>query len=136
MAHEHIIFMMLADGAAQARDLQGITRYAPRLEDLAERDEHRPYLAIAKRSLGVAQRLEGELEAAGASLEGALEIFNDLESTWQAGRTLYELGELELAKGSEVAAQDYFSQALERFEGLKAKPNIEQTREKMKVLAK
>jgi hypothetical protein len=50
MAHKHIIFMMLTDSPAQLRDRVTLGFYAAKLEELALRDDHCPYLAVAHRA--------------------------------------------------------------------------------------
>ncbi len=124
MAHEHIVYMMLVDSATIVRDESTILKYAPLLEELARRDDHHPYLAIAQRGRGVANRLAGEFEDAEAHLKEAVELFSELDTRWQIGRTLYELGELELARSNTDLARDYFMEALEKFESLKAATDI------------
>jgi hypothetical protein len=121
--------MTLADTAAQQNDLAAIRQYAPRLEELAARDEHKLYLAIAHRAWGVAHRLDGEHAAAEARLNQALELFEELETRWQIGRTLVEMGELELARSNPTAGRDYLSRALAAFEGLQAVPDMARARE-------
>jgi hypothetical protein len=74
MAHDHEIYMTLADTAVELRDAEALAKYAPALEELASRDHHRLYLAIAGRALGVRQRLAGEYGAAEARLKEALEL--------------------------------------------------------------
>jgi hypothetical protein len=122
MAHEHIVYMMLADGAALARDPEGLERYNPKLMELAKRDHHRPYLAIAQRAAGVAKWLAGEKDKARSELHGALNQFLEINMHWQAGRTLHDLGQLELEAGAQEDACDYFRRALEVFEQMGAKP--------------
>ena len=41
MAHMHIVYMMLVDTAAKARDAETIRKYAPLLEELAKRDQRK-----------------------------------------------------------------------------------------------
>ena len=60
MAHDHDIYMTLADTAVELRDADALRKYARPLETLAGRDNHRLYLAIAHRALGVEHRLAGE----------------------------------------------------------------------------
>ena len=127
MAHEHIVYMMLADSAARVGDEAAIREYAPTLEELAIRDNHQPYLAIALRAWGIAHRLAGEHAEAEARLEKALELFNDLKFQWQYGRTLFELGQLANAKSDADTARDYFSQALAAFKEMGAEPDITRT---------
>lgn len=124
MAHEHIVYMMLVDAAAQVEDEATIRKFAPRLEELALRDDHQPYLAVAHRAWGIAHRLAGEYQEAGERLNKALHIFESLETRWQIGRTLFELGELSLAQTDGEAAYGYFTRAQEHFEDLGAKPDL------------
>jgi tetratricopeptide (TPR) repeat protein len=133
MAHDHEIYMTLADIAVEMRDADALRKYAPNLETLAERDNHKLYLAIAHRALGVAHRLSGENTAAENRLKQALELFTRLGTRWQIGRTLFELGELNLNR-SNTKAREYYSQALGSFEEVHAMPNAERTREVLNSL--
>jgi len=135
MAHEHDTFAMLADTAMQQRDAAALRQYAPRLEELAARDGHKLYLAIAQRAWGVTHRLVGEHAAAEARLNQALELFEELDTRWEIGRTLAEMGELALSRSNTEAARDYFSQALAAFEALQAVPDMERTREALEALS-
>lgn len=128
MAHDHHMYMLLADTAAQLHDADALHQYTPRLEELAIRDGHQLYLAIAQRSWGVAHRLAGEHDEAVTRLTNALGLFRRLGTRWQTGRTLFELGELGLERGEKDNAQNYFFLALEAFEAMKSKPDIERTR--------
>ena len=128
MAHEHIVYMMLVDSAALAGDENAIRKYTPLLQALAERDDHRPYLAIAQRAWGIAHRIAGEFDEAEERLKAALEIFSELDTRWQIGRTLLEMGELELARSNSALAKDYFTQALVAFVSVKASPGIIRTK--------
>ncbi|HJR78999.1 MAG TPA: hypothetical protein VJ821_02930 [Anaerolineales bacterium] len=127
MAHDHEIYMTLADIAAEMLDSDALRNYALPLEKLAERDNHRLYLAIAYRALGVAHRLAGEQAEAEDRLKQALNLFTKLGARWQIGRTLFELGELNLNR-SNTKAREYYSQALDSFEEMRAMPNAERTR--------
>jgi tetratricopeptide (TPR) repeat protein len=127
MAHDHEIYMVLADTAAELRDLDALRKYAPQIEKLATRDNHRFYLAIAYRALGVAHWLAGENAEAETRLMQALGLFTKLGTRWQIGRTLFELGELNLID-SRMKAREYYSQALGSFEEIQAMPNAERTR--------
>ena len=127
MAHDHEIYMTLADTAAELRDEAALRKYAQPLEALASRDDHKLYLAIAHRALGVEHRLAGEGAPAETRLRQALALFTKLGARWQIGRTLFELGELNLTH-SPTKAREYFSQALGSFEEIGAVPNAERTR--------
>ena len=129
MAHEHAVCMMLVDAATMAADEAVLGRYAPKLEELAQRDGHLPYLAVAHRALGVAHRLAGEHAEAQSRLKQALELFQGMQAGWQVGRTLGELAQLDLARSDRAAALEHFGQALEAFEALGAAPDAERTRQ-------
>jgi tetratricopeptide (TPR) repeat protein len=129
MAHDHEIYMTLADTAVELRDADALRKYAPSLEKLADRDHHKLYLGIAYRAMGVAHRLAGKPTEAETRLRQALELFTKLGARWQIGRTLFELGELNLDQSQKkTKAREYFSQALDTFEEIQAVPNAERTR--------
>jgi tetratricopeptide (TPR) repeat protein len=128
MAHDHDVAMLQAESAVQRRDQASLQRCAARLEELARRDDHRFYLAIAQRAWGVAHHLAGELEKAEASLNQALETFANMDARWQAGRTFYELGELAVSRDDRAGAQQNFEKALGIFEALAARPDAERAR--------
>jgi tetratricopeptide (TPR) repeat protein len=128
MAHDHDVAMLAAESAVQRRDREALPRLAARLEELANRDGHRLYLAIAHRAWGVAHLLDGYLDKSRTRLQESLEIFAALETRWQAGRTFFELGELARARGDQESARASFSQALAAFETLQARPDAERAR--------
>ncbi|HZD10888.1 MAG TPA: tetratricopeptide repeat protein [Candidatus Binatia bacterium] len=134
MAHKHIMYMMLAEAAAQLRDAGALARYATQLEELAVRDDHQPYLAVAHRAWGVVHRLNGATAEAGERLAQALALFEEQGASWQAGRTLAELGALALAQGDESGARDYYEQALAAFELMEALPDVERTRAALQAI--
>ncbi len=125
---------MLADVAAQQRDLAALRQYAPLAEQLASRYDHVLYRAIAHRAWGVAHRLAAEYAEATGRLNQALESFQDLDTRWQIGRTLSELGELAVARAEAAAARDYFSRALAAFEAMKAAPDAARVRAALEAL--
>ena len=127
MAHDHEIYMILADTAAELRDLDAVRKYAPTLEQLASRDNHQLYLAIAHRATGVGHWLAGEQMEAEQHLKVSLGLFMKLGTRWQIGRTLFALGELHLIRSKEKA-REYYSQALGAFEEIQAMPDVERTR--------
>lgn len=128
MAHDHDVYMALTDTAAQQYDAAAIALYAPRLEEVAQRDNHKSYLAIALRARGVAQRLASNYDDAENFLLRALEIFDALGTRWQSGRTCVELGELERAQQKVDRARDYFARAVNEFDTLGATPDAERVR--------
>jgi tetratricopeptide (TPR) repeat protein len=102
--------------AVLQRDEAGIRQYAPQAEELATRYSHTLYQAVTHRAWGVAHRLASEYSEAKARLNQALELFSDLNTRWQMGRTLYELGELAGARMDIAKARDYFIRAQSAFE--------------------
>ena len=50
----------------------------------------------------------------------ALEIFNDMNTRYQIGRTLFELGELAAAQTNTDKARGFFNRALDAFESMQA----------------
>src|SRR5512141_2461949 len=120
---DHDIYATLVDMATLQRDEAGIRRYAPQAEELAARYGHTLYQAIAHRAWGVAHRLAGEYPEADARLNQALDLFNSLNTRWQMGRTLFELGELAAAQKNIAAAREYFGRAQVAFEEMHAAPD-------------
>jgi hypothetical protein len=129
---EHDLYAMLADAAAQQRDEAALRRYAPLAEESAARYDHKLYQAIAHRAWGIAHRLAGE--EAEPRLSQALALFQQLGTRWQVGRTLYELGELAVARRDAARARDYYGRALALFEVLKAAPDAVRTRAALEAI--
>src|SRR5260221_13225386 len=94
MAHDHHVYMLLTEAAAEQRDPAALAAYAPRLAALAERDGHRLYQAVAARAAGVASRLAGNSAASAAQLDRAIDLFSALGTRWQLGRAFFERAEL------------------------------------------
>lgn len=134
MAHEHHVYLQLTEAAVQLRDAAALRQALPRLEELASRDEHRLFLAVAQRARGVAQRLAGEYAAAEKQLGQALELFSQLGTRWQLGRTHYEMGETAQARGDATAARQHYQNALAEFEALRALPDLERARQALQAL--
>lgn len=124
---DHDIHATLVDVAVLQRDEAGIRQYAPQAEELATRYSHTLYQAIAHRAWGVAHRLAGENPEAEARLSQALDLFSGLNTRWQMGRTLFELGELAQARSDIGKARDYFTRAQSAFEEMHAEPDAART---------
>jgi tetratricopeptide (TPR) repeat protein len=124
---DHDIYAMLVDMAVLQRDEAGIRQYAPQAEELAMRYGHTLYQAIAHRAWGVAHRLAGEYHQAETYLQEALDLFSSLNTRWQIGRTLFELGELAAAQTKVTQARDHFTHALAAFEAMRAAPDMTRT---------
>ena len=130
----HDLYAMLADAAAQQLDEAALHEYTPLLEETAAPLDHTLYLAIAHRAWGVIHLLEGEYAEAEARLNQALELFQELETRWQIGRTLYELADLAQARAEPAQARDYYSRALVTFEDIEALPDMVRTRAALRSL--
>lgn len=128
MAHDHDVYILLADIAAQQRDADAVLKYAPRAEALATRDGHKLYLAIAYRARGVAHRLSGEPAEAAACLERAMELFTELGTRWQIGRTLGELAEIHRAGPDPDTGWELLVRSIAEFEAIGAAPDAKRAR--------
>jgi tetratricopeptide (TPR) repeat protein len=131
---DHDMHVMLADVAANQQDLAGIQKYAPQAEVLAERYRHELYQAITHRVWGVAHRLTGDYTQSEAKLTKALNLFKKLNTRWQAGRTLFELGELAHARNKSAEAQRWFTEALSAFEEMNAQIDLKRTRTALEAM--
>jgi hypothetical protein len=120
---DHDLYAMLADAAAQQRDLAALRAYAPRAATLAESDGHVLYQAIAQRALATLCRLEGNAAAAETRLQQALDLFRTLGTPWQVARTQVELGELARARSDRDRARGLLAAALAGFDALGAVPD-------------
>ncbi len=125
---------MLADAAAQQRDLDALRQYAPLAEALAGRYGHPLYQAIAHRAWGVAHHLAGDQREAESRLKRALEMFMGLDTRWQVGRTYLELGESARARMATPAAREFYLEALTAFEEQGAAPDAARTRAALESL--
>lgn len=123
MAHDHEMYMTLADTAVEVRDAAALKKYSPLLEELARRDDHKLYLAIAYRARGVEQRLAGKMKQSEEMLKQSLELFGEFGARWQTGRTLLELADLELARSKKAKARQYLTEALAAFDAVRAIPD-------------
>ena len=126
---------MSADAAARSQDAEGLQRYLPIAEESAARANHKLYVAMARRARGVAHRLTGEWDQAADQLAAAAEEFRALDTPWQIGLTLLELGEVEHSRGNTDLAGEHYSQALTAFERLGAVPYEERAREALESLS-
>lgn len=125
---DHDVYSLLADAAAQRRDLAALREYAPLAEESARRIDHRLDLAIAHRAWGVAHTLAGEYPQARGRFQQALDLFAAYQAPWQLGRTEYEMGLLAGAEKKTAEARDHFSRALAAFEEMHAAPDMRRTR--------
>lgn len=134
MAHEHDVYALLADSAARQRDVPALRQYTPRALELAVRDQHKFYLALAQRASGVCNRLAGAFSEAEASLKQASATFEQIGARWQLARTHAELAELAQAQANSAAARAYLTQALGAFEALQAIPDVRRAQQALSAL--
>ena len=118
---------MSADLAALQRDEAALRQYAPLAAESAVRDGHMLFQASAQRALGVLRRLTGDYAVAENHLQQALQTFEELETRWQFGRTLFELGEVAIARTDPTLACDRYVRALEAFTEMGAVPDMART---------
>ena len=130
---DHEVYNLLADTAARQRDETALQKYAPLAEEAAIRYDHKLNQAIAHRAWGVLCRLAGQYAESQFRFDRALEIFQQMDTRWQIGRTLFELGELASTQLETSNARHYFARALSVFEIVGALPDLARTREKLKL---
>ena len=128
------MYVMAVDGAARAQDEDGLSQYLSDAEESAEHANHTLYKAVVRRARGVAHRLAGERDEAADQLAAAADEFRALDTPWQIGRTLLELGEVELSRGNKDLAGEHYSEALTALEGLGAAPDAERARTALESL--
>jgi hypothetical protein len=134
MAHDHDVYMILVETAVEQEDIESLRKFTPLLEELASRDRHKLYTAIAHRAWGVAQRLAGEKEESESRLGDALMTFRELNTRWQIGKTLFEMGKTARSFLDLAAASENFVSALAEFEALGAKPDSQRTRNELEAI--
>ena len=107
------LYAMLVDAAVLQRDEAALREYVPILEEEAREIDHLLY------------------ELAEAQLEQASALFRNLDTRWQLGRTMFELGELAARQTQTAVAQEHYARALALFEEMGAGPDADRTRAKM-----
>jgi len=132
---DHDLYSLLVDAATIQRDKDALSQFIPLAEEYAKRYDHKLYQAIAHRARGVLHRLAGEYVEAESKLNQALELFNEMNTRYQIGRTLFELGELSAAQKNADTAWEYFTRALEAFESLQAVTEMVRVRVALEILA-
>jgi tetratricopeptide (TPR) repeat protein len=125
--HDNELYAMHVDLATRRYDETDLRHYAPLAQETADRDGHQLYQAVAHRAWGVLHRLQGEHGAAERRLRQALALFQELETRWQIGRTLFELAALYRTMEQMDVARDYLAAALAVFEEMGAMPDLVRT---------
>lgn len=135
MASDHDMYAIGIDAAVRADNPDKLRAYLAMAGTSEGMNKHRLYHAIAARGEGVSSKLAGDHDAASDQLEIALQGFRELETSWQIGRTLLELGEVEGAREHPEAASVHFTEALGVFEALGAIPDADRARNALESLA-
>lgn len=131
---DHNLYTMLADVAAQQRDAAALRQYVPLAEEAAARYGHKLFQAKVQRAWGVMHRLVGVYAEAEARLNQALALFRELDTHWQIGCTLFELGELAQNQKDSAGAREHFSGALTTFKEMGAMPDVARISAALKAL--
>ena len=131
---DNVLNFMLAELATLQRDEVMLRQYAPLAAETATRDGHALFQASAQRALGVLCRLTGGYVEAEAHLHQALQMFEELETRWQFGRTLVELAELASDRTDYAQARDYCMRAIEAFDEMGAVPDRMRAQTVLKAL--
>lgn len=129
---DHDLYSLLVDAAMIQRDETALRQYISLAEESARRYDHKLYQAIAHRARGVLHHLAGEYAEAEAQLNQALELFSNMNTHYQIGRTLFELGEIAAALTETDRARGYFYRALEVFESIQAITDVARVRSRWK----
>jgi hypothetical protein len=108
---DHEVYVLLADIGAIHKDKALLSAYALRSDEISLSLNHLLYHAIALRALAILDWLDHNFVRAEERLKESWQLFQRLETYWQIGRTLYDLGELAAVMGKHDEAKTYFTQA-------------------------
>jgi tetratricopeptide (TPR) repeat protein len=128
---DHDVYSVLVDAAVQQQDADGLREYIPLLEEAIANLEHNLYQATADRAWGVLHRIESQHELAEIRLLKAVTLFEGLDTRWQLGRTLLELGGLAAERSQPVEAKQHYARALALFEGMGALPDAKRAKDEL-----
>lgn len=131
---EHEILVLLADIGAMNRDEALLATYAYEADFISLSLDHLLYHAMAIRALGILDWLHRDYARAEDQLRESIRLFQQLETRWQLGRTLYDLGELSMDLGRTMQAREFFMQALLAFEEMGAEPYMAKTKRHLTML--
>lgn len=125
----------LGRASAESADLDQALIHTRRSIVLAAAQEARLETGMSLRVLGRVHMARGELVPAQAALRQSLQIFNDLNSPYQAGKTLLCLAQLAAENGPTQADLEQLAQAIQTFEQLGAQADLDAALALQKVLA-
>jgi tetratricopeptide (TPR) repeat protein len=120
------IYRLLGEAAIGAGDLEKALNWAQKVDDIAEgfAKEQKELPALQQGELlrfrGMLALQKQDWEQADQDLQRSVDIFRKLRSRLYAGRSIYQLGRLETAKGQEISAAGYFNEAIKIFRGIGA----------------
>ena len=104
-------------------------------ERLAEERDRAVAIAVALRSRGWLQAAQGDMEAALASLEGAVERYRELPLPFERARALLMLGSVRRRSRQKASTRAALDEALASFEHLGARLWAEQARAELSRIA-
>lgn len=120
---DHEVYVLLADIGAMHKDKELLSAYALRSDEISLSLKHHLYHAIALRALATLDWLDHDFARAEERLKESWQLFQRLETHWQIGRTLFDLGELSVDMGRTEDAERYFAQAQFAFSMMGVRPN-------------
>jgi tetratricopeptide (TPR) repeat protein len=126
---DNVTNFLRADLAVLERDEAELRRYAPLALETAERDGHTLFQASAHRALGVMHGLAGEVEESETHLRQALQMFAELNTRWQLGRTYAEMAELAHDQAKDEKARGLYVKAIDAFEAMGAAPDLKRAQD-------
>jgi hypothetical protein len=122
---DHEVYVLLADIGALHRDKELLSAYALRSNEISLALNHHLYHAIALRALAILDWLDHNFARAEERLKESRQLFQRLETHWQIGRTLFDLGELSAGMGKHDEANIYFAQAQSAFRIMGVRSNMD-----------
>ena len=131
---DSVLYYMLADLAVLERDRAHLRRYAPKALEMAGRDGHALFQASAHRALGVMHRLAGEVKESETNLRLALQMFAELNTRWQLGRTIVELAELAVDQADDENARGLYLKAIDAFDAMGALPDLKRAQDALRAI--
>lgn len=134
MASDPDMLAIGIEAAVRANDPEKLGDYLTTASASDGMAKHPLYNAITARGIGVAKKLSGNNAEAANFLHSALADFQELDTSWQIGRTLLELGEVERSLGNADQAREHFSDAVSAFESLGANPDTERARAGLELM--
>jgi tetratricopeptide (TPR) repeat protein len=129
-----VIYRLLGEAAIGAGDLTQAESWAQKVDQITENfvKEKKELPALQRgeilRFRGMLAIQKQDWEQANLDLQRSLDIFRKLRSRLYAGRSMYQLGRLEAARGQNTSAVGYFQDAIQIFGEIGAQLDAKRTR--------